>query len=282
VRVKELAELAQTSVRTVRYYHHVGLLPVPPTFGGVREYDLYHLARLLRIRWLVDSGLPLRSIREVLVDPGGTPSQDTAVELRQALDSVDARIATLTAQRDGLVALLEQSDQGRLTPLPRVLANLYDRLVAAMPNPAARRAVEGERHVMIYLAVHGLLPASLAALAAEIGQGDESDTVAVFEGVATLAELPSGDADDLIESLIESTRRIYLRHPAAVGQMLADLPHGLAGNAFWATVGRLAQHAFGAPAQRLFFERLTRRMLAEPGIRESLAGSRPATTDEGA
>ncbi|HAM43732.1 MAG TPA: hypothetical protein DCM67_01730 [Propionibacteriaceae bacterium] len=282
MRVKELADLGHTSVRTVRYYHHVGLLPVPPSINGIRDYDLYHLARLLRIRWLVDSGLPLRSIREVLVEPGGVPSQDTAAELRQALDSVDARIATLTAQRDGLVSLLEQSDEGRLTPLPRVLANLYDRLAEAMPNPAARKTVEGERHVMIYLAVHGLLPASLTALAAEIDQDDEAETVAIFEGVARLADTDSDDAEQLIAQLVESTRRLYRRHPEAVQRMLADLPQGLAGNAFWATVRRLAQYAFEAPQQRLLIDALARELNAEPDIQRALAGSFSPLTAEGA
>jgi DNA-binding transcriptional MerR regulator len=282
VRVKEVADLAHTSVRTVRYYHHVGLLPVPPAINGMRDYDLYHLARLLRIRWLVDSGLPLRSIREVLVEPGGIPSQDTAVELRQALDSVDARIATLTAQRNGLVALLEQADEGRLTPLPRALANLYDRLAAAMPNPAARKAVEGERHVMIYLAVHGLLPASLTTLVAEIDHDDEADTVAIFEGVAQLADLSGDDADHLIADLVDATRRIYRRHPAAVQRMLADLPQGVAGSAFWATVRRLAQYAFNTSQQRLLIDALARELSTEPGIELALAGSTSPLTDEGA
>lgn len=281
MRVKELADLGHTSVRTVRYYHHVGLLPVPPAINGIRDYDLYHLARLLRIRWLVDSGLPLRSIREVLVEPGGVPSQDTAAELRQALDSVDARIATLTAQRDGLVTLLGQADEGRLTPLPRALANLYDRLAEAMPNAAARKAVEGERHVMIYLAVYGLLPASVTALVSEIGQDDEAETAAIFEGIARMADMDSRDAAQLTAELVESTRRLYRRHPEAVHRMLADLPHGVAGIALWATVRQLAHIAFDAPQQRLLIDVLTRELSAEPGIRLALAGSISPHTDGG-
>jgi len=84
MRVKELADLAETTVRTVRYYHHVGLLPVPPARAGVRDYDLFHLARLLRVRWLAESGLPLVAIREVLTEPG-TPAAESAAMPRTPL-----------------------------------------------------------------------------------------------------------------------------------------------------------------------------------------------------
>jgi DNA-binding transcriptional MerR regulator len=40
VRVKELADLAGTTVRTVRYHHQIGLLPVPVVRDGSRDYDL--------------------------------------------------------------------------------------------------------------------------------------------------------------------------------------------------------------------------------------------------
>ncbi|WP_413228365.1 MerR family transcriptional regulator [Actinomyces trachealis] len=49
MRVAELAALTGT---TVRYYHHLGLLPVPAQRAGWRDYDLSHVARLSRIRRL--------------------------------------------------------------------------------------------------------------------------------------------------------------------------------------------------------------------------------------
>lgn len=75
VRAAEIAELTGTTVRTVRYYHSLGLLPVPPQRGGWRDYGLGHVARLSRIRWLVQAGVPLESIGRILngdAPAGGT------------------------------------------------------------------------------------------------------------------------------------------------------------------------------------------------------------------
>ena len=44
--VKELARIAGTTPRAVRYYHHLGLLEIPPTVRGRREYGVEHVARL--------------------------------------------------------------------------------------------------------------------------------------------------------------------------------------------------------------------------------------------
>ena len=59
MRVTQIADLAGTTPRAVRHYHRLGLLSVPPTVRGGREYGVEHLARLLRIRWLADGTDPL-------------------------------------------------------------------------------------------------------------------------------------------------------------------------------------------------------------------------------
>ncbi len=74
MQVKELAELAGTTVRTVRHYHRTGLLPVPEVRGGRRDYDLRHVARLILIRWLAQAGVPLAKVAGMLdahPDDGG-------------------------------------------------------------------------------------------------------------------------------------------------------------------------------------------------------------------
>lgn len=75
VRVAEIARLTGTTVRTVRYYHSLGLLPVPPERGGWRDYELAHVARLSRIRWLVQAGVPLAAVGRIIerTDPPGGP-----------------------------------------------------------------------------------------------------------------------------------------------------------------------------------------------------------------
>ena len=76
MRVAEIAELTGTTVRTVRYYHSLGLLPVPAERGGWRDYELAHVARLSRIRWLVRAGLSLEAVGRILDESDGAASPD--------------------------------------------------------------------------------------------------------------------------------------------------------------------------------------------------------------
>lgn len=71
MRVAEIAELTGTTVRTVRYYHSLGLLPVPAERGGWRDYELAHVARLSRIRWLVRAGVSLDAVGRILGESDG-------------------------------------------------------------------------------------------------------------------------------------------------------------------------------------------------------------------
>lgn len=93
MRVAEIAELTGTTVRTVRYYHSLGLLPVPPVRGGWRDYELAHVARLSRIRWLVQAGVPLGSIARILDADAGARAE-SAVSGRSSADAADSPAAT--------------------------------------------------------------------------------------------------------------------------------------------------------------------------------------------
>lgn len=64
--IGELADLAETTVRTIRYYTNEGLLPQPLMEGKYAEYTPSHLIRLQLIRRLKDAYLPLREIRTVM------------------------------------------------------------------------------------------------------------------------------------------------------------------------------------------------------------------------
>lgn len=60
---RQLADLAGTTVKTVRYYHDAGLLDLPErAANGYKQYGVPHLLRLLQIRRLRDLGLPTAQI----------------------------------------------------------------------------------------------------------------------------------------------------------------------------------------------------------------------------
>jgi DNA-binding transcriptional MerR regulator len=62
--IHELADLANVSVRTIRYYLDEGLLPAPEVSGRYALFNTEHLERLELIRRLKDAYLPLKEIRQ--------------------------------------------------------------------------------------------------------------------------------------------------------------------------------------------------------------------------
>lgn len=69
--VKELAQIANVSVRTLHHYDEIGLLrPSQRSASGYRKYDQGDLLRLQQILIRRELGLPLEEIRRCLDDPG--------------------------------------------------------------------------------------------------------------------------------------------------------------------------------------------------------------------
>lgn len=68
--VKQLADLAGISRRTLHYYDEIGLLhPSSLTGSGYRQYDDKSLFRLQQILFFREIGLDLRQIKEIINDP---------------------------------------------------------------------------------------------------------------------------------------------------------------------------------------------------------------------
>ena len=68
--IEELAELGGVTRRTVRYYVQRGLLPTPLGTGRGPHYTAAHLERLMHIRTLQETGVPLA---EIIVQLDGVP-----------------------------------------------------------------------------------------------------------------------------------------------------------------------------------------------------------------
>jgi MerR family transcriptional regulator/heat shock protein HspR len=60
------AELSGTTVQNLRAYERSGLLEPDRTDGGTRRYSQADVDRLLHIRALIDAGLNLAGIEQVL------------------------------------------------------------------------------------------------------------------------------------------------------------------------------------------------------------------------
>lgn len=268
MRVKELADIAGTTVRTVRHYHAVGLLPVPRLTGGIRDYGLDHLARLLRIRWLVDAGLSLPAITEVL-PAQGRPRQDTALEdLHATLGGLDARITELTAQRERIVGIIERVEAGEgISPLPAAIARLYDRLADRMPSAQARRTLETERGIVAVLAVRGLLPTAAVRLAEAMTEDDEDLAVDLFAAFGTLADAPPERAEAVLNELSAGFLGFIDRHEALIADIVRTFPGGAPGRTATTLLLRIVRVGFPAAVHR----RLVDRVLTEAATRPVIA-----------
>lgn len=166
MRVKDLADLAGTTVRTIRYYHQRGLLSVPEDGGTWRSYGFAHLTRLMRIRWLVESGIPLADVHHMLRPPG-TADERILVEedLRAVLAAMDARIDALTRQRARVASLQARvTTYGRLSPVPDALVRKYAALLARDLPPQLRTAVDRERELVELACYRAWLPADVERL----------------------------------------------------------------------------------------------------------------------
>ena len=121
---RELAELAGTTVNTVRHYHRVGLLDEPERrSNGYKLYGVGHLVSLLRIRRLADLGVPLSGIGDVSAGADRVPDvlRDLDAELR-------ASIERLTKAREDIAAILREQSPAHT---PAGFASVASRLSEA-------------------------------------------------------------------------------------------------------------------------------------------------------
>jgi DNA-binding transcriptional MerR regulator len=137
---RELAELAGTTLKTVRHYHRIGLLEEPErAANGYKRYRVKHLIRLLRIRRLVDLGVPLSDI------PAMAESDENAEQTLRALDAeLKANIERQQRIREELAVLLRNpnlvdlpagfdGNAAELSDTERSLLTVYSR---ALDEPA--------------------------------------------------------------------------------------------------------------------------------------------------
>jgi DNA-binding transcriptional MerR regulator len=114
LQIGELAQLAGVTPRTIRHYHHTGLLPEPArTANGYRTYGARALSRLVQIRRLSALGLGLAEIADALDSGSGTDLQEV---LRELDADLVARQAEITRRREIIAHLLEHGDDPTLSP----------------------------------------------------------------------------------------------------------------------------------------------------------------------
>lgn len=100
--VKELAEMAGISVRTLHHYDHIGLLkPSVRTAAGYRMYGEKDLLRLQQVLFYRNLGFKLKAIGDILDDP--------EFDLLQALSEHRKRLAGERKRIKLLMATIDQT-----------------------------------------------------------------------------------------------------------------------------------------------------------------------------
>lgn len=117
MRIGDLAQRAEVTPRTVRYYESIGLLPPGEREGqGQHYYTEETLARLRKIDQLKHLGLSLDEIRDVIdlyfTDPSGiAPKRQVLAILRRHLAEADQKIGALERFRAELRAHIERFER---------------------------------------------------------------------------------------------------------------------------------------------------------------------------
>ena len=140
--IGQLASYAGVTIRAVRHYHQVGLMPEPERdVSGYRTYDANAVVRLIRIRTLAEAGVPLARVQELLDADTETFSEATAEVDRE----LRAQIRELQEHRRRIAQLAS----GDSLAVPDVVADYLDR-VRAIGVPES--LIDAERDAWILIA----------------------------------------------------------------------------------------------------------------------------------
>lgn len=180
--ISQLARYARVTVRAVRHYHHVGLLREPARDeSGYRRYDSAAVVDLVRIKVLVEAGVPLSRINQLL--------QADEEEFAAAVEDIDRRLRAEIRERQRHRARVTQLVAGDRLALPPEAVDYLDRLrELGVPE----RAIEMERDAWILVAAQ--IPDQMPTLMAlKRGQIEDPAVAAIY---LDLVEAAAWDTED--------------------------------------------------------------------------------------
>ncbi len=183
--IGQLASYAGVTIRAVRHYHQVGLLPEPPRdASGYRTYDSAAVVRLIKIRTLAEAGVPLARVRELLDADPETFAAATAEIDRQ----LRVQVRALQEHRRRIAQL----GSGASLALPPEVIDYLDRLRAI---GAPELVVESERDAWILMAARW--PETMPALMVDkVAQLDDPRLVRLYQLIGRLAQ--DGENEELL------------------------------------------------------------------------------------
>ncbi|WP_204038306.1 MerR family transcriptional regulator [Micromonospora qiuiae] len=175
--IGRLASYAGVTIRAVRHYHQIGLLPEPERdASGYRMYDANAVVRLIRIRTLAEAGVPLARVRELLDADPDTFAAATA--------EIDRQLRTQIRALQGHRRRIARLGCGDSLAVPAEVVDYLDRL-RAIGAPAA--VIETERDAWILMAARW--PESIPAFMADkVAQLANPKIIQLYQLIGRIAE----------------------------------------------------------------------------------------------
>jgi DNA-binding transcriptional MerR regulator len=212
--IGQLAAYAGVTVRAVRHYHQVGLLPEPERdASGYRRYGPRAVVSLIKIRTLANAGVPLSQIGQML--EADAPAFAEAV---QRIDShLREEIERLETSRKQ-IALLAAGDS---LALPPEVTSYLDRL---REIGASARMVEAERDGWILVtarwpeSIPEIMPGKLAEL-------NDPQVVRLYRILSEILETGASDDQRLQEAadiMAAGLEQAYAAGEIIAGEMAPD------------------------------------------------------------
>jgi DNA-binding transcriptional MerR regulator len=180
--IGQLAAYAGVTVRAVRHYHQIGLLPEPERdASGYRRYGPAAVVSLIKIRTLANAGVPLSLLGQML--------EADALTFAEAVQGIDEHLRDEIDRLELSRKQIAQLAAGDSLVLPPEVTSYLDRL---REIGVSERLVEGERDGWILLAARW--PDQIREMMAGKFADLENPRVALLYRV--LSEIVDGDAAD--------------------------------------------------------------------------------------
>ena len=196
--IGQLAAYAGVTVRAVRHYHQIGLLPEPERdASGYRRYGATAVVSLIKIRALANAGVPLSQIGQVL--------EADAAAFAKAVQRIDSHLREEIERLETSRKQIAQLAPGDSLALPPEVISYLDRL---REIGASERMMEVERDAWILVTarwperVREWMPGKLAQL-------DDPQLVRLYRLGSEILETDAADdprlqeAADIMAGLLE-------------------------------------------------------------------------------
>lgn len=200
--ISQLAAYAGVTVRAVRHYHQIGLLPEPERDrSGYRRYGAHAVVSLVKIATLADAGVPLSEVADLLDADDDTFSN--------AVQRIDARLRDEIARLERSRSSIQKLAAGDALLLPAEVVAYLDRL---RELGIAGPVLDGERDGWILMAarwpdkIREWMPGKMASL-------DDPRIVRLYRVLSMLFDIDQPhepllvEAADLMADLAEEAYR---------------------------------------------------------------------------